>query len=240
MANPALMLLFLCGSAVMTTGARVKQHSPGGRGPRLHLFSPMSATDLSDAAGYWSVGDGMSLCEEGVIHEGITCAMEGMPGCLSKATRDLAERLNEALANATLPASESDVTGRVIVISNPGKNAKEACLKALAIKQQTRGKFPGNDGTPTVQLWEQSTIESRNFSTRKQFWYDGSDEDYQNRDEGTEDDIKIERTTTIMAESLTDQFEFNFLETVTVAPVVYGGYTEDGSIVGVLSMRVWT
>ncbi len=43
-----------------------------------------------------------------------------------------------------------------------------------------------------------------------------------------------------MGESLEKHFEFNFTETLVTAPVIYGGYAKDKSIVGILSMRVWT
>ena len=41
-------------------------------------------------------------------------------------------------------------------------------------------------------------------------------------------------------EKLQNHFIFNFSDEAVVAPVIYGGYASDGSIVGVLSCRVWT
>merc|ERR1712032_1431760 len=47
--------------------------------------------------------------------------------------------------------------------------------------------------------------------------------------------------TRIMAAAVHGGFEFNFKENgFPVAPVIYGGYTIDGNVVGVITSRVWT
>jgi len=68
------------------------------------------------------------------------------------------------------------------------------------------------------------------------------DQEIQEEDEEEEEDgdrAKVKATTRIMADELTDHFEINFTEDIAVAPKLYGGY-KNGSIVGVLSFRVWT
>ena len=54
------------------------------------------------------------------------------------------------------------------------------------------------------------------------------------------DQRRIQAATSIMAADLRDHFELNFSEEVACAPVMYGGRASDGSVVAVLSMRVWT
>ena len=46
--------------------------------------------------------------------------------------------------------------------------------------------------------------------------------------------------TKIMSEKLDKHFIFGFTDVVVVAPMLYGGYSSDDSIVGVLTSRVWT
>jgi hypothetical protein len=52
---------------------------------------------------------------------------------------------------------------------------------------------------------------------------------------------EVVAATQIMADTLHDGFEFLFInDDIPVAPFIYGGYTSDGSIVGIITSRVWT
>lgn len=44
----------------------------------------------------------------------------------------------------------------------------------------------------------------------------------------------------VAEEKLQKHFIFGFDDTAVTAPIIYGGYTPEGQIVGVLASRVWT
>ena len=194
----------------------------------MYMEDPMTASALSEVSGSgtsWVVGGGgaTNLADEAVMHLPLSAAPD--------IARSVAERMNHALDSACLPASESDTTGRVVVITGAGISglvAKEPCLEALGIQSEEV------DG---IMLWAEAHITSRDFS-RSGFCY--SEEEDEELDEGDADRVKVLATTAIMHSDLTDHFELNFTEEIVCAPVLYGGRANDGTIVAVLSMRVWT
>ena len=193
----------------------------------MHMESPVTAAALSELSGgsgtSWWVGGGgdSNLADEAVLHRPLDAAPD--------AARRVAERMVKALDGACLPASESDTTGRVVVITGAGAGglvAKEPCLEALGIRREEV------DG---MMLWAEAHIESRTFANG--FCYCDDDDD---QDEDNEDRVKVLATTALMLSELTDHFELNFSEEIVCAPVLYGGRANDGTVVAVLSMRVWT
>eukprot|EP00930_Biecheleria_cincta_P058498 TRINITY_DN44322_c0_g1_i1.p1 TRINITY_DN44322_c0_g1~~TRINITY_DN44322_c0_g1_i1.p1 ORF type:complete len:435 (-),score=95.61 TRINITY_DN44322_c0_g1_i1:119-1396(-) len=206
-----------------SSGKRLKAASES---PVLHLFEPMSAQALSKKSGGcdgWCVGGGSmeNLCQPNVTHKGMSSVTAG--------AKKVAERMHKALADATLPASESDTTGRVIVISSPGEDVKDACLKALAIQKEVGD----------TNIWELAEVTGKDWGAKADSGFLFNDDDECDDDGEDEDKSKVKATTKIMAEQLGDHFEFNFSDAIIVAPVIYGGRVDD-CIVGVLSMRVWT
>jgi hypothetical protein len=76
----------------------------------MFMSSPVSAAELSDVSGNgtpWMLGGSSdeNIAEGNVMHGDIAAA--------SQTARAVAERIAAALGHATLPAGESDTTGRV-------------------------------------------------------------------------------------------------------------------------------
>lgn len=194
--------------------------------PVLHLFKPCSAEDLSDRHGEWLVDD-QCFCVEGVMHQSMDKApAEG---------KAIAEAFAEACADIldiVVVSSEGDAGGEVFVIADPGPDPKQACLEALAVKQKD---------DEDEDIWETATIEDKNYAnlTAKGFNVE-SDDDNDEDEQGAGKNAGILAVTRLMAERLEKHFKFSFEDNITVAPVIFGGYAGDGSIVGVLSHRVWT
>eukprot|EP00931_Biecheleriopsis_adriatica_P053918 TRINITY_DN31679_c0_g1_i3.p1 TRINITY_DN31679_c0_g1~~TRINITY_DN31679_c0_g1_i3.p1 ORF type:complete len:233 (+),score=74.68 TRINITY_DN31679_c0_g1_i3:708-1406(+) len=207
--------------AVEAGGGASKRAAPA-KAPTLHLFEPVSSSELSDNMGEWFAGDDEPLCKEDVQHKDIKSAPES--------GQKIAKQLHKALDEATLPAGESDIVGLAIVISNPGKDPKEACLRALAIKEEVEDE-------ELIYVWDEATCDDEDFSDKNKFCGDDDDEE---DDEDDEDSVKIKKATKILADNLKDCFHFNFSDSIVTAPQVWGGYTKDNHIVGVLGMRVWT
>jgi len=245
-----LLLLLISGAVMTAEAARVKhqvrskeEKKVEAAGATLHLFKQMSAVRLCHDGGGWSQGD-QGLCMGQGYPEIQHKTMTDAPAV----AREVAERLNEALDGATLPASESDIDGRVIVISNLPAHVlrtttKKACLEALAIVKEIIIMTPqeSRDGRAQLEdVWGMATLGKKDWSKRQQFCYTDVELPTSGSTEEEENSAKIAMATKIMGESLTDHFEFNFEDGITTAPVIYGGYAADGSIVGVLGMRVWT
>ena len=198
----------------------------------MYMEAPMTASALSELSGSgtsWIVGgDGWTnLADEAVVHQPLDAAPD--------AARSVAERMIQALDGACLPASESDTTGRVVVITGAGASglvAKEPCLAALGIRsEEVDGKM----------LWAEAHTTSRDFSqSRNGFCYSDDDDWGVDEDEGDANRGKVLATTALMLSELTDHFELNFSDEIVCAPVFYGGRAHDGNVVAVLSMRVWT
>ncbi|CAE7836719.1 ligA [Symbiodinium sp. CCMP2592] len=190
---------------------------------RLHLFEPMSATELAEKQGGWFAGDNEAFCEEGVQH----LHMKTAPA----EAKSIAQDLQKAVKGAYMPAGESDCAPMVIVISNAGEfTASDAILKALAVLEDVDGEMLHTK----VMFADCDFGEMDNFCNT----YGDEDEEEEEEDEHTK---KLKKATKIMAKSLTDCFHLNFEDGIICAPQVWGGWTEDQKhIVGILGMRVWT
>lgn len=219
---------------LLTKASKRKAGSEAGTGPKkggysqvLHLHEALSAMDLSEEMGAWFAGDDEKICKEGVQHKTFRSA----PASAGK----VAAKLHKALDDATLPAGESDTVGKVIIISHAGDDPKEACFNALALLEEVDSEHE------TVNLKEAATIkEDIDFGQCEKFCFHDEEEDDEEEDEN-DDAEKIKKATKVMADELTDHFEFNFTDEIVTAPVVYGGWVEAcNCIVGVLSSRVWT
>jgi hypothetical protein len=197
--------------------------------PRMFMHNPLSAAELSHISGSgtsWIIGGSSdeNLAEENVVHGDIAAAPH--------AARLVAERLSVALGDALLPASESDTTGRVVIIVGTGDAGipdKVGLLAALGLKRQV----------DDVVLFDEATLEAKDYLlAQRGFCY--MNEDDQQDYEDTHDRRCIRAATSIMCADLSDHFELNFTDEIVVAPVLYGGRACDGSVVAILSMRVWT
>jgi hypothetical protein len=159
------------------------------------------------------------------------------------------------LPGVTLPASESDTIGYVVVIAgveytknnnNDHDNIilpnKADLLKALGIKDTVDGITLLNEATLIAKDYAQYMTHGFCYSPTDYNEYDNDDDDNNNSNSNSNiiNRQRIKDITAIMANELTDQFEFNFTDTIVVAPVLYGGCAVDGNIVAILSMRVWT
>ncbi|CAE7402555.1 TNKS2 [Symbiodinium natans] len=145
------------------------------KGPRLHLFEPMSAIELAETQGGWMAGDEEVFCEEGVQH----LDMKTAPA----EAKALAQELHKAVKGAVLPAGESDVEAMVVVISNAGDcTASEAILQALAVLEEADGE----------DLHAQAAAEEVDFNDKEEFCKDHPDEDEEEEEED-EHSEKIKR-----------------------------------------------
>ena len=203
--------------------------APASTVAQLYMLGPMSAAALSEISGSgssWMLGGASdeNIADASVTHSDLAAA--------PAAARGVAERMSEALDGATLPASESDTVGRVVVVTGAGSAGqpdKEGLLAALGLKRAVDDKV----------LLDEARLVAKDYSSASAgFCFVEEDEE-----EGVEEDEdrrRVKATTAIMASDLSDHFELNFSDALVVAPVLYGGRASDGNVVAVLSMRVWT
>lgn len=165
-------------------------------------------------------GDG-HIVEDGVQHH----SMESAP----EIAKDVAEAMAKAapkLEETLVAGGDSFEEGEIIVVSHPGSDPKVACLLALAMvetaEEEHSDECPAIHGCATLdeKIWNEYLTCGFN---------DNSDDP----------DAGLLAITSIMSKKLERHFQFSFTEDVGVAPIIYGGYTSDGSIVGVLSARAW-
>jgi len=247
----------------MTSTTQQEQSSPQvepHQSPTLYIeHKAMAAVALSELS---AGGRGLSwfipamddparecnLCQEGITYKPLAEA----PSQLLAVARQLEEKVE----GVALPASESDTIGRAFVIttnntnsSNSGREVDEdndeeedgrmadnqvrdICLDALGIIDDARAH-----ATVTRRDW---AVEAG----RMGFCYTDEeiDEDEDIEDQGfvQSDLVKVVDATRVMADELQSGFEFNFDRRVVCGPVLYGGFVGQNSIVGMLSMRVWT
>lgn len=200
--------------------------------PTLHSFKPCSARELSSRRGcygHWEIGGESSehIVEEGVQHRDMSCApLVGREVACAMATAA------PSLEKIMVVSSESDERGEIIVISNPGDDAKLACIKALAILEVEPKMFK----SPNIH--DAACLEERDWNSYLDRGFNMEDDDEEDEDE--EGHSELLALTGIMAKQLTRHFHFSLDEGIVVAPVIFGGFASDGSIVGVLSGRVWT
>jgi len=197
----------------------------------------ITAAAYSDSCSTWA-GAGMSdenLAKETVFYESLEEAESNQDSVdnLGEYTLTLARSLADTLDGATLPASESDVIGRIVIFAD-GKTAglpsKEACVEALGLKGTVNGFDLSAESTLTAKDWfEHAEV---GFCYQDQ-------EDREGVNYDSEDDRKMLETTQQLAAELTDHFEYNMTDEICCAPILYGG-RRDKAIIAVLGMRVWT
>ena len=225
--------------------------------PLLYMYNPTNAAHLSEmssgGSGGWIIGreSDENIANSAVIHCDIAQLLPGIH------SREIAQSIHELLPGVTLPASESDTTGYVVIIAgvkytNNNNNDhdnniilpnKADLLKALGIKDKVDGITLLNETTLIAKDYSQYVTHGFCYSPTDYNEYDNDDDDDNNNNSNSNSNInrqRIKDITAIMANELTDQFEFNFTDTIVVAPVLYGGCAVDGNIVAILSMRVWT
>jgi hypothetical protein len=219
--------------------------------PILYMYNPTNAAHLSEMSSGgsgWIIGreSDENIATSTVIH----CDIAQLPSGIH--SREIAQSIHELLLGITLPASESDTTGHVVVIAgvectNDNNNIilpnKADLLKALGIKDKVDGILLLNETTLTAKDYAQYVTHGFCYSPTDYNEYDNDDDSDNNSNSNSNSNINRQRIndiTAIMANELTDQFEFNFTDTIVVAPVLYGGCAVDGNIVAILSMRVWT
>ena len=209
------------------------------------MYNPTNAADLSEMSSGgsgWMIGgeSNVNIANSAVIHNDIAHA----PGMQS---RQIAQCIHEKLIGVTLPASESDTNGHVVVIAgieytnndndqNSMLGSKADLLKALGIKDKVDGITLLNEATLIPKDYAQHVTHGFCYSTADYDEYDNDDND----NSSSSDRQRIKDITAIMVHEFTDHFELNFSDTIVVAPVLYGGRACDGNIVAILSMRVWT
>jgi hypothetical protein len=210
---------------------------------KMHIEDgPISASKLSEKSGSgtsWLVGGGSSfenLANENIVHESFDrSSIDPSFLCSSNAEEciDIAQRMNDSIKGATLPASESDTIGMVVIItcdtSTTGLPTIETCVNALGLKSNVNG----------YNLIAESTITAKDWSKCIKYGF-CFDDDIIEEDDEESDQSKIIATTKIMASELTDHFEYSMSENIVCAPVLYGGRKGPTSFIAVLSMRVWT
>jgi len=203
--------------------------------PRLHLFEPCSARELSErrgcSAGRWNMY-GSHIVADGVEHYG----MDTAPTAAQEVAKDMQNAAPD-LDDTRINGGDSDENGEIVVIANAGDDPKLACFKALG--------FLASDPDEDVDLFQLTTLDERSWHEYFNRGFnveddEDLDEDDDDLDEDEDKDDGLLAITKIMAERLSGHFEFSFTGGVVCAPVIYGGYTADGSIVGVISARVWT
>lgn len=134
------------------------------------------------------------------------------------------------------PGDEGDNGGQVIVIANPGT------------QYQSTGMSPGHDLTKAClealntpkELWSYATLEFNDWGEHLEYGFNheaGETPDEDELDTELEELLSLTKT---MNEELDKHFTFGFTDDVVEAPMIYGGYSSDGNIVGVLTKRVWT
>mmetsp|Transcript_92170 Transcript_92170/g.127958 ORF Transcript_92170/g.127958 Transcript_92170/m.127958 type:complete len:193 (-) Transcript_92170:192-770(-) len=191
----------------------------------LYLSDACTFSELAARRDPWMTGGGdeESLVDEKEGDEK-HADMADAPAVAKSVALAMKEAAPELGEFQIVGSSETSAGGEVVVIGQPGSDTKEACLKALGIRSG---------------VWSSATLEPLDVQGKLKTGFNAGDED----DEGPGDAAEkkqILAVTEIMSLKLRKNFEFNFKEEIVSAPVIYGGYASDGSIVGVLSSRVWT
>ncbi|CAJ1417496.1 unnamed protein product [Effrenium voratum] len=215
--------------------------------PRLYLVKPCSASEYGqERLDEWMAGE-----DQMVTSSRMHLDMESAPEVARQVAKDLLEAA-PGLADITIArSSEGDCPSEVVVIGCPGEDPKKACLKALTIDKDSCEEFADakDDEDPELTgVWTLATLEQVDWKDYLEFGFNGDKSDFNGDLNAMMDDLGVEKEemdqllkmTKIMSEKLERGFIFNFNDSAVVAPMVYGGYASDGSIVGVISSRVWT
>ncbi|CAE7945377.1 unnamed protein product [Symbiodinium necroappetens] len=237
----ALAAIFACGDAIRSHQGDAIRSQPDSV-PVLYLSDACTFTELADRRDGWKCGDEESLVD---AHEGARkhADMADAPEVaknVAAAMKDAAPGLGEFQICGSSEASDG---GEIIVIGQPGSDPKKACLKALGIRKMVDDDSIREHTDPSDPelsgVWSFAKLEPLDVRAKLKTGFNGAYEG----DEGPGDageKKQILAVTEIMNLKLEKHFVFNFEEEIVTAPIIYGGYASDGSIVGVLSSRVWT
>mmetsp|Transcript_19979 Transcript_19979/g.46887 ORF Transcript_19979/g.46887 Transcript_19979/m.46887 type:complete len:306 (-) Transcript_19979:35-952(-) len=177
------------------------------------------------------------------------CDMSRAPSAAKAVAESLRAAAPDLESIQMIGGNESGDGGQVIVIANPGREALWACRKALAIVDELpneEGEQEEDDEDEEQEQEEiphywllQKRIPGRlrhpRFQDRLEVGF--------NRDEcGEEERVEsqLQAVTQIMCDKLSRHFKFHFDGPAGKKPVIFGGFCEDGSIVGVLTSGVYT
>ncbi|CAE7666841.1 unnamed protein product [Symbiodinium sp. CCMP2592] len=210
------------------------------RVPVLYLSDPCSRTQLAERRDDWMCGDECLVDEE---QEGKHADIADAPA----AAREVADAMRNAAPDLRdIPiclSSESSDGGEIIVIGDPGPDPKKACLKALGIRKMCEDETIGEKkmlaDPEMIGVWTAAFVETLNMTDKLRCGFNDDDPEEEEAEEAG-NQKQILALTKIMSDKLQKHFLFNFSDEIVTAPVIYGGYASDGSIVGVLSSRVWT
>jgi hypothetical protein len=181
---------------------------------------------LQNSGGWMSPDPGSPMDGSDFCDTTATTSPDSAPRPSTSALAVAAE-LAATLDKACLPASESDTTGYVVLVTLPhepiGSGTSEAgrelsaeasvaaCLKAMSV-------LPAPAAAVTAQ--------SSDWSAVRAFCYD--DECCDELEEGGDADAaKVIATTKLLGERLLGGFELNFSEACVCAPVLYGGWVPE-------------
>jgi len=203
--------------------------------PTLHLVRPCSAIELTKRFGEYCVWDGSSICVEfpghivadRVQHQSLSSA----PETAKEIVEDMIKRAPH-WESKVIYVSQSDAPGEFFIIANPGVDPKRACLEAFAILEHPDGDPEGLEGSPNIH--DLATVEDRDWNKYSHGFNEDSD-DIPYYGDGSDEEILA--VTEIMAQRLQKHFELGFGDGIVKAPIMFGGYSSDGSIVGVVSVR---
>mmetsp|Transcript_6554 Transcript_6554/g.11385 ORF Transcript_6554/g.11385 Transcript_6554/m.11385 type:complete len:418 (+) Transcript_6554:65-1318(+) len=142
----------------------------------------------------------------------------------------VAKKLAGHLDGAFIPAGESDCSPLSFVVVNPLESKEDTMFKVLGLMETDEDGLQVRDAMSLEEVcWDE-------FEAG--FCMDEQDEEEEDMyAEGVFE--KVQAATVVLAEETEDHFRINFSDDVVCAPVVWAGMVE-GSIVGVLGMRVWT
>jgi len=212
-----------------------------GGSPTLHLFEPCSALELAKRYGEWL--EMIEVEVEGVFEDLKHRSIEEAPSEARATAEALAKTFGSSLKDYPVDGDGAFYRGaEVVVISSPGADTKLACLRALGIREE-----PENMEAIAEDFFPR---DAKNFHdlamVKPENWASHADRGICTREEKnveTPAPQEILDGTRMMAERLKEHFVFRFradeLNCLYEEPVLFGGFSGDGSIVGVLTGMHW-
>jgi len=220
--------------------------------PVLLLLEPCSFTGLAHRYGIWNYfgepDDGNRLVERDDVrhHMDISRASAAARSAVL-ALQAIIPDLQAIDISPSYEAGDDDPRGEVIAIATPGDDPKKACLKALGIRKCLSEDYLEAGVNECVDpkdpeccgVWVEAESEPLDLQSLLARGFNSEEGAFRppHRNLSAEAQRQILAATAVMVEKLHAHFRFSFGSGVFHAPVVYGGYCADGSIVGVLSTR---
>eukprot|EP00746_Dinoflagellata_sp_MGD_P008966 gnl/MRDRNA2_/MRDRNA2_118047_c0_seq1.p1 gnl/MRDRNA2_/MRDRNA2_118047_c0~~gnl/MRDRNA2_/MRDRNA2_118047_c0_seq1.p1 ORF type:complete len:321 (+),score=66.66 gnl/MRDRNA2_/MRDRNA2_118047_c0_seq1:90-1052(+) len=204
-----------------------------GARPKMHLTKPCSGTELAIRRNEWMCGSCPNGCGNGCfVAEGVQHgSIENVPEVAKQVAQELAIAFPEMETTEITLHTNFSLGGEVIVITNPGEDPKKACFEALGVRVDDAFDY----------ALEDAEVDYVDLKARLDSGFNQDPAGDEFLGPPLPQPAGIIAATKVMAESLCQTFEFNFAEgNITSAPVIYGGYTSDGCIVGILSSRYCT